>query len=185
MRMLVLADTEPEWGAIPEAVTTHQADIVVTAGDLNETWLRRAQLTEVSVPIYGVYGNHCNGSYLDTLGVTNLHLNRVEVDGTSFVGLEGCVRYKRRGRDILYTQAEYAEMVADLPAADVLVTHCPPAGINDHTDPAHVGITALCDWIDTNFPLLVIHGHTYPESPIRSYRSSRIEYVRGASVVTL
>ena len=124
--MLVLADTEPEWGAIPEAVTTHQADIVVTAGDLNETWLRRAQLTEVPVPTYGVYGNHCNGSYLDTLGVTNLHLNRVEVDGTSFVGLEGCVRYKRRGRDILYTQAEYAEMVADLPAADVLVTHCPP-----------------------------------------------------------
>lgn len=136
MRMLVLADTEPEWGAIPEAVTTHQADIVVTAGDLNETWLRRAQLTEVSVPTYGVYGNHCNGSYLDTLGVTNLHLNRVEVDGTSFVGLEGCVRYKRRGRDILYTQAEYAEMVAYLPAADVLVTHCPrPASTITPTRP--------------------------------------------------
>ena len=62
MRMLVLADTEPEWGAIPEAVTTHQADIVVTAGDLNETWLRRAQLTEVPVPTYGVYGNHCNAT---------------------------------------------------------------------------------------------------------------------------
>lgn len=40
-----------------------------------------------------------------TLGVTNLHLNRAEADGNSFVGLDGCVRYKRRGRDILYTQA--------------------------------------------------------------------------------
>lgn len=38
------------------------------------------------------------------------------------------MRYKRRGHDVLYTQQKYAEMIADMPAADVLVTHCPPAG---------------------------------------------------------
>ncbi|WP_308009770.1 metallophosphoesterase family protein, partial [Mycobacterium avium] len=186
MRILVIADAEPPWSSIPEAVTTNQADLVVTAGDLNETWLRRARLTEAAVPTYGVYGNHCNGTYLDALGVTNLHLNRVEINGgTSLVGIEGCVRYKRRGRDILYTQAEYAEMVANLPAADILVTHCPPAGINDHPDPAHVGIISLRNWIDTHNPTLLIHGHTYPEAPVRQYRSTRVEYVRGAALVSL
>ncbi len=76
-------------------------------------------------------------------------------------------------------------MIADMPAADVLVTPCPPAGINDHSDPAHVGITALRDWIDTHIPALLIHGHTYPESPVRKYRSTRVEYVRGAAIVSL
>lgn len=142
MRLLVLADTEPPWTSIPHAITTHHADTLITAGDLNHTWLHNAHITHTPVPTIGIYGNHDNGTYLTPTTINN----------TTFIGLEGCVRYKRRGRDILYTQQEYAAMIADMPAADVLVTHCPPAGINDHSDPAHVGITALRDWIDTHKP---------------------------------
>lgn len=185
MRVLVLADTEPPWTSIPEAVRAYRADAVITAGDLNESWLRRAGAGTTNTPMYGVYGNHCNGTYLETFGITNLHLNRVELDGISLVGLEGCVRYKRRGRDILYTQDEYADLVATLPPADVLITHCPPAGINDHRDPAHVGISALRDWVDTHSPAVLIHGHTYPEPPVRQYRRTRVEYVYGAALVSL
>lgn len=166
MRLLVLADTEPSWSSVPDAITAHRADVVITAGDLSEAWLRSARVHATTTPTYGVYGNHCNGTYFDNLGITNLHLNRVHINGVSFVGLEGCVRYKRRGRDILYTQEEYAAMVANMPAADVLVTHCPPAGINDHPDPAHLGITALREWVDANNPAVLIHGHTYPETPM-------------------
>lgn len=101
------------------------------------------------------------------------------------MGLEGCVRYKRRGRDILYTQAEYDALVAELEPADVLITHCPPEGINDHLDLAHVGISALRKWVDANSPSVLIHGHTYPRDPVRSYRSTRVEYVRGDEIVDL
>lgn len=183
MKLLVLADTEPEWRSIPEEVASACADAVITVGDLSGGWLERAGLQDVSVPKLGVYGNHCDGQYLERLGVTNLHLLRTEVHGVSFSGLQGCVRYKARGRDILYTQDEYTEMVSALPSAQVLVTHCPPAGINDHADAAHVGITALRNWVADHRPSCVIHGHTYPEQPVRSFGQTRIEYVRGSSIV--
>jgi len=76
-------------------------------------------------------------------------------------------------------------MLQQLPAADVLVTHCPPGGINYHRDPAHVGIIALRSWRDRTKPTVLIHGHTYPERPVRKHGSTRVEYVRGATVVSI
>lgn len=91
-----------------------------------------------------MYGNHCDRRYLEDLGIRNLHLSSVEIAGITFTGLEGCVRYKNGSSDVLYSQSEYCAMVERLPAADVVVSHCPPARINDHPgDPAHIGITAL------------------------------------------
>jgi uncharacterized protein len=75
--------------------------------------------------------------------------------------------------------------VAALPPADVLVTHCPPRGINDHDDPAHVGVDALNEWLRRVQPAVMIHGHTYPTQPIRQTGSTRVEYVRGGRIVTV
>lgn len=185
MKLLVLADTEPEWRSIPDEVSSSHADAVITVGDLSGGWLERAGLQDVDVPTLGVYGNHCDGKYLERLGVTNLHLRCAVVHGVSFSGLQGCVRYKARGRDILYTQGEYTEMVSALPPAQVLVTHCPPAGINDHADAAHAGISALRNWVADHHPACLIHGHTYPEHPVSSFGQTRIVYVRGAAIVSL
>lgn len=75
----------------------------------------------------------------------------VDVAGIASTGLQGCVRYTDGTRDLPYTQAEYANLVEELPVAEVVMTHCPPTGINDHPrDPAHVGIDALRGWIDTH-----------------------------------
>jgi len=63
------------------------------------------------------------------------------------------------------------------------VTHCPPRGINDHEDPAHVGIDALRNWVERVQPRVLIHGHTYPSQPVTSYGNTRVEYVRGARIV--
>ncbi len=82
--------------------------------------------------------------------------------GVSFTGLQGCVRYKPGTTDILYTQWQYQWLVKALRAADVLVTHCPPRGVNDHEDTAHLGIDALRKWLDRVQPRVLIHGHTYP-----------------------
>jgi uncharacterized protein len=84
-----------------------------------------------------VYGNHCDGRYQEDLGTANLHLSMV--GGVTFTGLEDCVRLKDGTKDLLYTQSEYSNLAHQLPPADVLLTHCPSAGINDHpADPAHV-----------------------------------------------
>lgn len=186
IRALVIADTRPNLGGrrLDDVVSRNELDLVITAGDLHPSDL--PGIEEVTVPAVGVYGNHCSGSYFDDLRITNLHLQQVTVAGITLSGLQGCVRYKEGTRDLLYTQDEYANLVEKLPAAEILVTHCPPAGVNDHPeDPAHVGITALRNWIGTNSPRVLIHGHTYPRPPATRYGNTRVEYVRGARIVDL
>lgn len=184
MRALVIADASPQLGMpIPDFVGTYSIDVVITAGDLNRYKL--TGIDRAGVPTMGVYGNHCRRDYLDALGMHNLHLSTVDIDGVSFTGLEGCVRYKRDTAAALYTQEEYHRLVAELPAADVLVTHCPPRGINDHEDPAHVGIEALNDWLRRAQPALLIHGHTYPTQPVTQVGPTRVEYVHGGRIVMI
>ncbi|MFC7752936.1 metallophosphoesterase family protein [Tsukamurella soli] len=184
MRLIVFADTSPRLGmSIPDFVAAYRVDAVISAGDLTRSDL--PDIDHVQVPTLGVYGNHCDGRYLEELGMTNLHLKRVVVAGVSFTGLQGCVRYKPDTRDMLYTQREYKRLIRRLPTADVLVTHCPPRGINDSDDPAHLGIDALREWVDHNSPRVLIHGHTYPVRPVTLYGRTRVEYVRGARIVDL
>jgi uncharacterized protein len=184
MRLLVIADTTPRLGtSIPDYVDNHDIDAVVTAGDLTRFDL--AGIDTLPVPALGVYGNHCDARYLKDLGMKNLHLKKKVVGGVSFTGLQGCVRYKPGTADVLYTQRQYRWMVRRLPAAEVLVTHCPPRGVNDSEDPAHLGIEALCRWVQRVQPRVLIHGHTYPSRPVTAYGNTRIEYVRGARVITI
>lgn len=58
--------------------------------------------------------------------------------GVRVLGVSGCVRYNNAA-DHQWTQEEYAEQISRLPAADWVVTHCPPKGVNDHDDP-NVGV---------------------------------------------
>lgn len=185
MRVLVIADRRPKLKglALPGYVASKRLDAVITAGDLTRDIL--TGIESVSVPTMGVYGNHCDGTYLEALGVTNLHLATTTVGGMTFSGVQGCVRYKDGPSQLLYTQDEYRALLQDLPRADVVVTHCPPAGINDHTDPAHLGIEALREWIDRVQPAVLIHGHTYPRQPVTACGATRVEYVQGAKVITL
>jgi Icc-related predicted phosphoesterase len=185
MRLMVIADISPTLMgmSLPNYVAAKRIDAVITAGDLSRAKL--AGIDALSVPTMGVYGNHCDGKYLEDLGVTNLHLSITTVCGVVFAGLQGCVRYKKDPTALLYTQREYRDLIAALPAADVLVTHCPPRGINDHDDPAHVGIDALRDWLDQTQPAVLIHGHTYPERPVKQYRSTRMEYVYGGRIIAI
>jgi uncharacterized protein len=182
MRLLVIADITPQLGmSIADYVVEHKIDAVLTAGDLTRYDL--AGIDRLSVPTLGVYGNHCDGRYLEDLRMRNLHLKRATLGGVTFTGLQGCVRYKPGTADVLYTQWQYTWLVRRLRPAEVLVTHCPPRGINDHDDDAHIGIDALRRWVDRVQPRVLIHGHTYPSHPVTSYGRTRIEYVRGARVV--
>lgn len=182
MRVLVIADLDPMLGvSMREYVETHRIDAVITAGDLRGFHLKG--IRDAGVPAAGVYGNHCDRRYLEQLGMQNLHLRRLRIGSVSFTGLEGCVRYKPDPDAALYTQSEYAELVEALPAADVLVTHCPPRGVNDNEDPAHVGIEALVEWVEAARPAVLIHGHTYPERPVKRMGATRVEYVRRARVI--
>jgi Icc-related predicted phosphoesterase len=188
MRVLALAD-RPFHADAAVLARQHAVEAVLTLGDLQPSWLE--SLDRVGLPKLGVYGNHDNEPYADWFGIDNLHLRRIELDGgLSFSGFEGCVSYRRSGGDVgpSFTQKEASRLVRRLPAADVLLCHCPPYGVNDDPDDqAHVGFEGLRDWVLEKRPRVLLHGHTHPQPGRLMDRigDTRVVYVNGARVVEL
>lgn len=161
----------------------HQPDAVVLLGDLEPDWLDVLGKFG-DLPVFGVYGNHDDGRYLEARNTTDLHLTWAEVGDLRFTGFQGCVRY-RRGAPLQYSQGEALRLARRLPRADVLLSHAPPRGVHEEPgDRAHEGFEALRRYIERVQPRLALHGHT-PSPPRRPVRIGRtvVVHVVGARVV--
>jgi uncharacterized protein len=184
MRILAFAD-EPSHGPIAELIAAYRPELIVLLGDLEPAWTEG--LAAVELPKLGVLGNHDAEDALSAIGAQDLQLRRVEVGGLSFSGFGGSPRYSHDG-DNEWTEEEAAKLVGRLPAADVLLTHSPPAGVNDEPDdPAHRGSPALREWVERHRPTWLLHGHTLPHPTRRVGRLSdtRVVHVRGAAALDL
>jgi Icc-related predicted phosphoesterase len=183
MRLLVLADQEP-FLPIGALMDTHRPDVVVALGDLEPDVLD--PLGRYDVPVLGVYGNHDDGRYLDAANTTNLHLAAATVDGVTFAGFEGCVRYTPRV-PLQYTQEQALRLARKIPPADVLISHAPPLGVHDERDDrAHEGFAGLREYVERVAPRLHLHGHT--SAPARAPErlgATRVLHVVGHSTVEL
>jgi Icc-related predicted phosphoesterase len=175
MRVLALADAPP-------VVIPRDVDAVLWIGDLEPAWVE--PIRDLAVPKLGVHGNHDAPGALADHGVTDVHLRVEPLGALTVTGFQGCPRYRRDGRYQL-TQEEATVLAGSLPAADVLVTHAPPLGVNDEPDdPAHTGFAALVAWVDRHRPRWLLHGHTHPR-PIGATRrigDTRIVHVHGGAV---
>jgi Icc-related predicted phosphoesterase len=183
MRLLAFADEAPRADAA-ELVALNRPDAVITLGDLEPDWI--ASLARVELPRLGIHGNHDGEHELAGVGIDDLHLSRVEVGGWTFCGFEGSVRYHEGPHQ--YTQQEAAILARVLPAAEVLLCHCPPWGVNDDpSDPAHAGFRALRDWVERHRPRYLLHGHTTPDPRTRTHRlgATEVMWIRGAVLVEL
>ena len=184
MRVLALADKRPP---MDPALMADQlgVDAVVCLGDLDRAWIE--SLAGVRLPRVGVHGNHDPQDLLREVEVEDLHGSRTSLGGLTVAGFEGCVRY-RRGSPHQYSQREAAKLARRLPAADVLICHCPPRGINDDPDdPAHVGFDGLLDWVRRHRPRHLLHGHTHPigRSAMTEFEGTRVHWIQGARVIRL
>jgi Icc-related predicted phosphoesterase len=185
MRVLALADKPPP---LDPAVMARQLGVaaVFCLGDLDRSWIE--SLMTLRLPRYGVHGNHDPEHVLRELEIEDLHLRRTQLGSDiTAAGFEGCVRYKR-GAVHQYTQREAGKLARRLPAADVLLCHCPPYGINDDpADAAHVGFEALRTWVDHHRPRHLFHGHTHPlpGQAVDRYGDTRVHWISGAQVVEL
>ena len=149
---------------VAKLAASYDVDAIVTLGDLQPSWLE--SLDKCCQPKIGVYGNHDDEPYMTYFGIDNLHLNQLDLGALTFAGFEGCVSDKRSGIGRVgpsYTQRQAKKLVRKLPAADVLVCHCPPRGVNDDADdPAHIGYEGLRAWVDEYHPKYLLHGHVHP-----------------------
>ncbi|TCW62267.1 metallophosphoesterase [Treponema sp. J25] len=103
-------------------------------------------------------------------------------EGLIFMGLGGSLRYNngpnqftnrqmnweiiKRIPHLLYNKLKYGRYL------DILVTHAPPLGIHDRTDPCHRGFKAFLWFMRFFKPRYLIHGHIhlYDLSDIRCTR---------------
>jgi uncharacterized protein len=182
MRILAFAD-EPPHGPIADLVEAHSPDLIVLLGDLEPAWTDG--LASLDLPKLGVLGNHDAANALSAIGAEEIQLRRVDVGGISFSGFGGSPRYSRAGSNE-WTEKEAEKLIGKLPPADVLLTHSPPAGVNDEPDdPAHRGSLALRAWVEHHRPAWLLHGHTspHPARRVRRLGDTRVVHVRGAAAV--
>jgi Icc-related predicted phosphoesterase len=184
MRVLALADKRPPMD--PALMATKMGvHAVVCLGDLDRAWIE--PLTGLDLPKLGVHGNHDPPDLLREVEVDDLHGRRTSLGGMTVAGFEGCVRYGGGGPHH-YTQKQASRLARRLPAAEVLLCHCPPLGINDDPeDPAHIGFEGLRAWVDRHAPRHVLHGHTHPVAGLARTRhgGTRVHWISGARVVQL
>jgi uncharacterized protein len=184
MRVLAIADREVRLD-YPALCADEAIDLVCLLGDLS--YFSVIGLREVDLPKVGVYGNHCVEGYLEEIGAADLRFNGIAYGDFRVAGIPGCPRYKMSG-EFQYNPLELELRLRLLDRCDLMLTHCPPRGVNDHSyDDAHAGWEPLRGWLERHQPRYLLHGHTYPEERelVRRFHETEIHYVHGWDVLDL
>lgn len=179
-----------------------KVDLILSCGDLPYDYLEYL-VDAFDVPLLYVHGNHdrpveAEGRLITApQGCTSVEDRVVEARGLAVAGLGGSPRYAPRHEN-QYTEAEmrrrarrvgrklkWAQWRRGKPL-DILLTHAPPRGIHDHTDPAHQGFACLLSLLERHRPRYLIHGHSPPRpgrSPRTRYGATEVIHVRGHALV--
>lgn len=148
--------------------------LLLGCGDLPYYYLEFL-VSVFDVPLFYVPGNH-DPEYgfspgLHAEGGTNVDERVVFSKGLLMAGLGGSILYGLGGSNQHTQQQMYVRtyklllkmMLYKLKyrrPLDILITHSPPAGIHDDTDPTHRGLRALNTFIQIVKPRYMLHGHT-------------------------
>jgi Icc-related predicted phosphoesterase len=154
-----------------------QYDLLLSCGDLPPYYLDFVAST-LSVPIYGVHGNHDaslararDGEEQVDWGMEELHGRIVHEQGLLIGGLDGCRRYNKGSYQFTEQGMRWqiAQMLPQLLAnrlrhgryLDILVTHAPPRHIHDREDRPHQGFEVFRWFLRTFRPRYHLHGHIH------------------------
>jgi uncharacterized protein len=168
VRLLAVSD-EVELQLLDERTVASKGrvDLVIGCGDLPADYLD-ALSTLYAAPLLFVRGNH------DPPGRQGDYPPGAEIDGRAvkekgllIAGLEGSVRYSIDGAHQYNERQMMAKVLAlrarlRLRRPDILITHGPPAGINEGPDAPHRGLMAVRRAAEWMRPQLLLHGHVHP-----------------------
>ena len=141
-------------------------DLIISCGDLRADYLSFL-VTMAHCPVFYVHGNHDTGyATRPPEGCDCIDDQIVEYRGLRILGLGGCRWYHEGPHQ--YTEAQMRRRIRKLRYAlwksggvDIVVTHAPPEGLGDDTDPAHKGFKALIELLDKYHPKYLLHGHVH------------------------
>ena len=141
-------------------------DLIISCGDLRADYLSFL-VTMAHCPVFYVHGNHDTGyATRPPEGCDCIDDHIVEYRGLRILGLGGCRWYHEGPHQ--YTEAQMRRRIRKLRYAlwktggvDIVVTHAPPEGLGDDSDPAHRGFKALIELLDKYHPKYLLHGHVH------------------------
>jgi len=157
-----------------------EVDLVIGCGDLPIYYLEFVA-DALNKPVLYVRGNHDTEPELGSDGQRRTGPRgghsidgRIEqVDDLLFLGLGGSIRY-RPGAAQQFSESQMwiriARLFPSLMVArlrhgrfvDIVVSHSPPHGIGDTSDPAHTGFKAFLALMTWLKPRYFLHGHVEP-----------------------
>jgi Icc-related predicted phosphoesterase len=149
---------------------SHEADVVIAAGDLASIHRGLEDMLEVlraiERPTILVAGNNETDEALRSAcegwdAATVLHGEGTEIDGTAFFGLGGGVPLTPWDWSFDLTEEEAEAKLAGCPSGAVLVVHSPPKGHVDGTRGKHLGSEAILRTIEAKHPPLAVCGHIH------------------------
>ncbi|HXN01680.1 MAG TPA: metallophosphoesterase family protein [Candidatus Dormibacteraeota bacterium] len=167
VRLLAVSD-EVEPQLLDERTVEAQGriDLVIGCGDLPADYLDTLS-TIYAAPLVFVRGNHDppdrQGDYPQSAEIDG---RVVRERGLLIAGLEGSIRYSDGAHQ--YTERQMMAKVRALRLRlrlrhpDILITHGPPAGVNEGTDAPHRGLQAVRRAVEWMRPRLLLHGHVHP-----------------------
>ena len=167
MKILAVADEESPalWDYyIPGRLREY--DLMISCGDLKADYLSFL-VTMGRSPLLYVHGNHdTHYASAPPQGCDCIDDCLVSYNGVRILGLGGCRRYHQGAHQ--YTEKEMRRRIRKLRFAlwrskgvDIVVTHAPPYGLGDDSDPAHWGFESLVELLDKYQPQYLLHGHVH------------------------
>ena len=167
VRLLAVSDeVEPQLLDERTAAALGPIDLVIGCGDLPADYLD-AVSTLYAAPLLFVRGNHDPpGRQGDYPLAAEIDGRVVREKGLVIAGLEGSIRYSDGAHQ--YSERQMMAKVLALRARlglrrpDILITHGPPAGVNEGTDAPHRGLKAVRRAVEWMRPRLLLHGHVHP-----------------------
>lgn len=149
-------------------VKENAPDVIVTLGDISIQDLHVIKNTAdaLEIPVIGVCGNHDEVDALVKVGIEDIHGKSQTINGVSFAGMGGSLRYKPSGNMFL-SQRESIEVAAALPKADVFITHDKPYTgwfvdtKSQYAKDPHAGLVGITKYIRKNRPKYHLYGHLH------------------------
>jgi Icc-related predicted phosphoesterase len=167
LRILAVSDeVEPQLVDERTVAAQGRIDLVIGCGDLPADYLDVLS-TVYSAPLLFVRGNHdLPGRQGDYPLAAEIDGRVVREQGLLIAGLEGSIRYSDGPHQ--YSERQMMAKVLALRVRvgarrlDIVITHGPPAGVNEGTDAPHRGLKAVRRAVEWMRPRLLLHGHVHP-----------------------
>lgn len=170
MKLLCCADLHNSFDLTHFETQTYdkEPDLIVTLGDISVQDLRIIKRTadNLGIPAIGICGNHDEPFALQSVGIDDLHGKVKTIDGVSFAGIGGSLRYKRSNYMFL-TQQQSIDVAKSLPKADVLISHDKPYSgwffdkKAQYAKDPHAGLVGITKYIRQNKPKIHLYGHLH------------------------